>query len=78
VTYYREKLHEVDFVVTHGGNRHLPIEVKYRKNTDSAAGLRHFMKRFGVNFGAVIIRERECRYEHGIVYLPLRYFLLTN
>jgi hypothetical protein len=40
--------------------------------------LRHFMKRFGVNFGAVIIRERECRYEHGIVYLPLRYFLLTN
>ena len=78
VTYYREKLHEVDFVVTHGGNRHLPIEVKYRKNTDSAAGLRHFMKRFGVDFGAVIIRERECRYEHGIVYLPLRHFLLTN
>jgi uncharacterized protein len=78
VTYYREKQQEVDFVVTHGGNRYLPIEVKYRKNTDAAAGLKHFMRKFNVDFGVVIIRERECRFERGIVYLPLRYFLLTN
>jgi predicted AAA+ superfamily ATPase len=25
--YYREKNREVDFVLTHGGNRHLPFEV---------------------------------------------------
>lgn len=31
VAYYREKQQEVDFVVTHGGNRYLPMEVKYRK-----------------------------------------------
>jgi uncharacterized protein len=78
VTYYREKRQEVDFVVTHGGNRYLPIEVKYRKNTDAAAGLQHFMKKFGVDFGAVITRERVCRYENRIIYLSLRYFLLAN
>jgi predicted AAA+ superfamily ATPase len=29
ITYYREKK-EVDFVLTHGGNKHLPLEVKFR------------------------------------------------
>lgn len=76
--YYREKQQEVDFVVTHGGNRYLPMEVKYRKSSDKAAGLKHFMKKFRLDFGAVITRERECRFDKGILYLPLRYFLLIN
>jgi len=78
VAYYREKQQEVDFVVTHGGNRYLPIEVKYRKSTDKAAGLKHFLKKFRLDFGVVITRERECRFDKGILYLPLRYFLLVN
>lgn len=78
VAYYREKQQEVDFVVTHGGNRYLPMEVKYRKSTDKAAGLKHFMKKYKLNFGVVITRERECRFDKGILYLPLRYFLLVN
>jgi len=78
VTFYREKKYEVDFVITHGGSRYLPIEVKYRKGTDMALGLKHFMKKYEVDFGVVIIRERMCRFDNGILYLPLRYFLLTN
>lgn len=78
VAYYREKKQEVDFVLTHGGSRYLPIEVKYRSVTAKIAALRHFMKKYSVDFGVVITRERECRFEDGILYMPLRYFLLTN
>ncbi len=78
IAYYRDKKHEVDFVITYGGNRYLPIEVKHRKSDDKATGLRHFMKKYKLDFGVVITRSRECRFSEGILYLPLRYFLLTN
>lgn len=78
VTYYREKAQEVDFIVTHGGARYLPMEVKYRTVAASVSGLRHFLKKFKLDFGVVITRERECRFEGGILFLPLRYFLLAN
>ena len=64
--------------MTYGGNRYLPLEVKYRQSTSKSPGLRHFMKKYGLNFGVVITRERECRFNEGILYLPLRYFLLVN
>jgi predicted AAA+ superfamily ATPase len=69
--YYRKKQQEVAFVVTQVGNRYLPMEVKYRKSSDNATGLKHFMKKFGLDFGVVITRERECRFDKGIFYLPL-------
>lgn len=78
VAYYREKNQEVDFVVTYGGSHYLPLEVKYRQSTGRAPGLKHFMKKFRLDFGVVITRERECRFVEGILYLPLRYFLLVN
>jgi len=78
VAYYREKKNEVDFVVTYGGNRYLPIEVKHRISTDKAAGLKHFMKKYKLDFGVVITRDRKCRFNEGILYIPLRYFLLIN
>jgi uncharacterized protein len=78
LSFYREKDQEVDFVVTHGGNQYLPIEVKHRKSSDRAKGLVHFMKKFKVDFGVVVTRDREIRFEHGILYVPLRYFLLAN
>jgi predicted AAA+ superfamily ATPase len=78
VAYYREKAQEVDFVITYGGNRYLPLEVKYRKSEERATGLRHFMKKFKLSFGVVITRDRNCRFSEGVLYLPLRYFLLTN
>jgi hypothetical protein len=36
----------VDFVITYGGNRYLPIEVKHRKSDDKAPALKHFMKKY--------------------------------
>jgi len=78
IAYYRDKKYEVDFVITYGGDRYLPIEVKHRKSDDKATGLRHFMKKYKLDFGVVITRSRECRFSEGILYLPLRYFLLTN
>ncbi len=78
VAYYREKTKEVDFVITHGGSRYLPIEVKHRKSKERSAGLKHFMKKYGLDFGVVITRERESRFSEGILFLPLRYFLLIN
>ena len=78
IAYYREKKNEVDFVITYGGNRYLPVEVKHRKSDDRSTGLKHFMKKYKLDFGVVITRGRECRFTEGILYLPLRYFLLTN
>lgn len=78
MSFYREKEQEVDFVVTHGGNRYLPMEVKHRRSSDQARGLRHFMKKSGLEFGVVVTRDREIRFDRGILYVPLRYFLLAN
>lgn len=78
IAYYREKNREVDFVITYGGNRYLPVEVKHRTSTNKTTGLKHFMKKYKLDFGVVITRKRECRFSEGILYLPLRYFLLTN
>jgi predicted AAA+ superfamily ATPase len=78
VAYYREKNTEVDFVVTHGGNRHLPIEVKHRNTHDQVRGLRHFMKKYQVNLGLVVTRELTPKQESDILWIPLRHFLLSN
>jgi len=68
----------VDFIITHGGARYLPLEVKHRTAAASVSGLRHFLKKFKLDFGVVVTRERECRFEGGVLFLPLRYFLLAN
>lgn len=78
VAYYREKKNEVDFVITYGGNRYLPVEVKHRASTERASGLTHFMKKYKLDFGVVITRGQDCRFDESVLYLPLRYFLLTN
>lgn len=78
VAYYREKQQEVDFVVTHSGDRFLPIEVKYGPPASRATGLRHFMGKYEVPFGVVITRQTDCRVERGVGCLPLTHFLMAN
>lgn len=78
VAYYREKQKEVDFVVTYGGSRYLPMEVKHRKSRVKVSGLRHFMKKYKLDLGLVVTRHRTTRFDEGIVHMPLRNFLLTN
>jgi len=78
VSFYREKDKEVDFVVTHGGNKYLPIEVKSQTAREKAAGLKHFMKRYRLSFGLVVAREKKVRLYGNILCVPLRYFLLAT
>ena len=78
VSYYREKNREVDFVLTHSGNRHLPFEVKPRGASGRLEGLRHFMAKFKLPFGVVITREQTAALEDNLLYLPLRFFLLAS
>jgi predicted AAA+ superfamily ATPase len=78
ISYFREKNREVDFVVTYGGNRYLPIEVKYREQDEDYGALKLFKHRYGVNLGLVITRQQSARFEEGVVFLPLRFFLLVS
>ncbi len=77
LSYYREKPHEVDLVLTHGGNQHLPFEVKFLADLRRLEGLRHFMNRFQAPLGVVITRDQQARFDE-LLYLPLRYFLLAE
>jgi predicted AAA+ superfamily ATPase len=78
ISYYREKKNEVDFIVTFGGDKFLPIEVKHRREPQANAGLSHFMKKYQLNMGIVITREREVRLEANVLFIPLLYFLLFS
>ncbi len=78
VSYFREKNREIDFVVTHGGNRYLPIEVKYSQRDEDYGAVKVFRKRYAVDLGVVITRQQEAGFEEGLVFVPLRYFLLVS
>ena len=75
LSYYREKNREVDFVLTHGGDQHLPIESKASTDRRRLGGIRHFMTKFDAPLGVVITRERTICFDE-VLSLPLRYFLL--
>ncbi len=76
-SYYREKDREVDFVLTFGGDQHLPIEVRSHGDPRRLETLRMFVSKYGSPLGLVITRDRDVRFDE-FVYLPLRYFLLAT
>ena len=76
IAYYREKKNEVDFIVTYGGDRFLPIEVKHRKELGIPVGLEHFIKKYQLMHGVLVTRERDIQVEGNILCIPLLYFLL--
>jgi predicted AAA+ superfamily ATPase len=78
VWYFREKNREIDFVVTFGGNRYLPIEVKYSQGDEDYGALTVFRSRYNADLGVVITRQQTARYEDGLLFLPLRFFLLVS
>lgn len=53
VTYWRERNHEVDFVLRHG-DKVRGVEVKSGRNKGSLAGLEHFTRNFGALPGLVV------------------------
>lgn len=76
VSYFREKNREVDFVLTYGGARHLPIEVKHRERAQQVAGLKSFMSKHDIPLGMVVTREKTAEMDQ-VLFIPLRYFLLV-
>jgi hypothetical protein len=78
VSYFREKNREVDFVVTFGGNRYLPLEIKFRDRDEDFGALKLFRSKFATDLGVVITRQNTARFDNGLVFLPLRYFLLIS
>lgn len=65
-------------MVTHGGNRYLPIEVKYRENDEDFGALKLFRRKFATETGVVINRQQTAKFENDLIFLPLRYFLLIS
>jgi uncharacterized protein len=76
LSYYRERDSEIDFIVTHGGDRHLPIEVKHREPTESFRTLERFTKKYEVPVALAVTRALEVSRDE-ILRVPLRYFLLA-
>lgn len=76
LAYFRQKTREVDFVLTYGGQKYLPIEVKSGQQTDRVEGLKMFLKKYDLPLGVVITCDTDTRLQEGIAFLPLRYFLL--
>ena len=77
MSYYRDKDREVDFVLTFGGTRHLPFEVKAGDDPAPPAGLQWFMDTYAIPLGVVITQGRDARFEDRLLYIPLRFFLLA-
>jgi predicted AAA+ superfamily ATPase len=67
VSYWRERNHEVDFVL-HQGTRAQAIEVKSGRNKGALAGLAAFAKTFNTGNGLVV----------GTGGVPLELFLSTS
>ncbi|MBM4035591.1 MAG: ATP-binding protein [Planctomycetes bacterium] len=78
VAFYRQKDREVDFVVSCGGNRHLPVEVKHRRVGGATEGMELFMKKYGAPLGVVVTRELAPHLDGRVIHVPLRHFLLAT
>ncbi|MEO5356514.1 MAG: ATP-binding protein [Nitrospirae bacterium YQR-1] len=78
IGYYRDKTREVDFIVSAGAGRYLPVEVKYKNNINAGQlkVIRTLCKQFDQN-GIVVTKQwddfgkRDC-----LFYIPLPHFLL--
>lgn len=77
LSFYKHKKMKVDFVVNLGGNRFLPIEVKYRDTLDDIAPIKHFIKKYSQRLGIVVTKHfPKNREENELIFVPLPIFLL--
>ena len=69
----------MDFVVTYGGGRHLPIEVKLRRAAQyPLRNLSGSCESRGYSLGVVVTGEMSSKQEGDILYVPLRSLLLIG
>ncbi|MFH1258712.1 MAG: ATP-binding protein [Elusimicrobiota bacterium] len=77
LSFYKEQNQEIDFIVTLGGKRYLPIEVKYRENIDDIASIKHFLEKYDQKSGMVVTKNFEQNKEDDkLLFIPLSIFLL--
>ncbi|MGE5692452.1 MAG: ATP-binding protein, partial [Candidatus Zixiibacteriota bacterium] len=76
LTYYRERQEEIDFIVTLGPNRFLPIEVKFRTKGVGTDYLLRFIEGFRQPLGIQITKQQTIEWRPPILFLPLPAFLL--
>jgi predicted AAA+ superfamily ATPase len=81
VDYYREKTHEVDFIVHTRPSQYLPVEVKYRpaKRKGSLAGLKKFTTKHPCHLSTIVTKDRDDygrRQETNAFHCPLPLFLV--
>lgn len=77
LSYYKEKNREVDFIVSLGGKRYLPIEVKYRDTIDDVAPIKYFIEKYNQKLGIVVTKNFERNIEDNrLLFIPLSIFLL--
>lgn len=77
LSFYKEKNKEIDFIVSLGGKRYLPIEVKYRNAVDDISAIKQFVKKYNQKYGIVVTKNLESNIEdNGLLFIPLSIFLL--
>lgn len=77
LSFYKEKHREVDFIVSLGGKRYLPIEIKYRDTIDDIAPIKYFLEKYNQKFGIVVTKNFEQnKEENKLLFIPLSIFLL--
>lgn len=77
LSFYKEKQRDIDFIVSLGGKRYLPIEVKYREEIDDVASIEHFIEKYNQKFGIIVTKNFEQNKEgNRLLFVPLSIFLL--
>lgn len=77
LSFYKEKNKEIDFIVSLGGKRYLPIEVKYRNAVDDISAISQFVEKYNQKFGIVVTKNLEPNIENNkLLFIPLSVFLL--
>ncbi len=79
ISYFREKEHEVDFVVHTGAGKYLPVEVKYKEQIKAVElrTIRNFCERLKCPTGIVVTKRwDDSGARDRLFYMPLSHFLL--
>jgi len=77
LSFYKEKNRDIDFIVSVGGKRYLPVEVKYRETIDDISSIAHFIEKYNQKFGLVVTKNLVQNKEgNKLIFVPLPIFLL--
>jgi len=76
LSFYKDARREIDFIVSLGGKKFLPVEVKYRGSPDEIKGLEYFLTEYKQQPGIVVTKDILKVRDPQILFVPLEIFLL--